>query len=75
MIMVTHDVDEAVYLSDRIFVMTPRPAKIESIIDVEIGRNENFGRKRDSVDFLRTRSKILQVLNFTGKELEEDYVI
>jgi len=67
MIMVTHDVDEAIYLSDRVFVMTPRPAKIEEIINVTIGRGEKFGRQRDSADFLRLRSKILQILDFTGK--------
>jgi ABC-type nitrate/sulfonate/bicarbonate transport system ATPase subunit len=71
MIMVTHDVDEAVYLSDRIFVMTPRPAKIESIVDVEIGRNETLGRKRDSADFLNLRSRILQILDYTGKAAKE----
>ena len=75
MIMVTHDVDEAVYLSDRIFVMTPRPAKIESIVNVEIGRNETYGRKRDSVDFLHLRSKILQILDYTGKAAEIEYNI
>ena len=75
MIMVTHDVDEAVYLSDRIFVMTPRPAKIESIVNVEIGRNETYGRKRDSVDFLNLRSKILRILDYTGKAHEIEYNI
>lgn len=75
MIMVTHDVDEAMYLSDRIFVMTPRPAKIETIINVEISRNDKFGRKRDSADFLNLRSKILRVLNFTGKEILPEYNI
>ena len=38
MIMVTHDVDEAVYLSDQVVIMTPRPAKIEQVIDIELGR-------------------------------------
>lgn len=75
MIMVTHDVDEAVYLSDRIFVMTPRPAKIETIVNVEIGRNEKYGRKRDSGDFLNLRSKILRLLNYTGKEMLIEYNI
>lgn len=75
MVMVTHDVDEAIYLSDRIFVMTPRPAKIEQIIEVEIGRNETLGRKRDSVDFLKLRSKILQILDFTGKAQQPEYYL
>ncbi|MDF2588289.1 MAG: transporter ATP-binding protein [Anaerocolumna sp.] len=75
MIMVTHDVDEAIYLSDRVFVMTPRPAKIEEIIDVNIGRNESYGRKRDSADFLNLRSKILQILDFTGKSQVPEYYL
>lgn len=75
MIMVTHDVDEAIYLSDRVFVMTSRPAKIEQIINVEIGRNENYGRKRDSSDFLALRSKILQILDFTGKSQQPEYYL
>lgn len=75
MIMVTHDVDEAIYLSDRVFVMTPRPAKIEKVIEVNIGRNENLGRQRDSGDFLNLRSKILQILDFTGKVTQPEFYI
>jgi ABC-type nitrate/sulfonate/bicarbonate transport system ATPase subunit len=75
MIMVTHDVDEAIYLSDRVFVMTPRPAKIEEIIEVNIGRGENFGRQRDNEDFLKLRSKILQILDFTGKVQTPEYYL
>lgn len=71
MIMVTHDVDEAIYLSDRIIVMTQRPAKIESIINVEIGRP----RSRDLPDFLRLRAKILQILDFAGKREEIQYYL
>jgi len=70
-IMVTHDVDEAIYLSDRIFVMTPRPAKIESIIRVEIGRP----RDRDLPDFLKLRARILQILNFAGKREDIQYYL
>jgi ABC-type nitrate/sulfonate/bicarbonate transport system ATPase subunit len=75
MVMVTHDVDEAIYLSDRILVMTPRPAKIEQVIDVEIGRGEYYGRQRDNAEFLRLRSKILQILDFTGKVQQLDYYL
>lgn len=71
MVMVTHDVDEAIYLSDRIVVMSPRPARIEDIIQVEIGRP----RKRDLPEFLRLRAKILQILNFAGKREEIQYYL
>ncbi len=71
MIMVTHDVDEAIYLSDRIIVMSPRPAKIECIINVEMGRP----RGRDLPDFLRLRARILQILDFAGKREEIQYYL
>ncbi|MDR1047260.1 MAG: ABC transporter ATP-binding protein [Treponema sp.] len=68
-IMVTHDVDEAIYMASKIVVMSARPAKIEKIIDVEIGRP----RRRDDPDFLLLRSRILQILHFAGTGAELEY--
>ncbi len=61
-IMVTHDVDEAVYLSSRIFAMTPRPARLKEIIDVDFLLGEK--RDRTSEDFLEVKKQVLKVLNF-----------
>ena len=63
MLLVTHDIDEAIYMSDRIMIMTPRPGRIERTIDVTLSRP----RQRDSADFLRLRSDILNFLHFAGK--------
>ncbi len=71
MIMVTHDVDEAVYLSDQVVIMTPRPAKIEQVIDIELGRP----RSRGSNDFLKYRTKILEILNYAGENREPEYYL
>jgi ABC-type nitrate/sulfonate/bicarbonate transport system ATPase subunit len=68
-IMVTHDVDEAIYMAGRIVVMSARPAKIEKIITVEMGRP----RERDHPDFLDLRAKILQILHFAGSRREPEY--
>jgi ABC-type nitrate/sulfonate/bicarbonate transport system ATPase subunit len=70
-LMVTHDVDEAIYMADRIVVMSARPAKIEEIIQVEIGRP----RRRDDPDFLDLRAKILQILHFAGSRQELQYYL
>ena len=62
MLLVTHDIDEAIYMSDRIVLMTPRPGRIERIIDVNLDRP----RDRSSPEFLRLRSDILEILHFAG---------
>ena len=36
MILVTHDVDEAVYLGDRVVIMQPRPGRIRRVLDVDV---------------------------------------
>jgi ABC-type nitrate/sulfonate/bicarbonate transport system ATPase subunit len=63
MLFVTHDIDEAIYMSDRIVIMTPRPGRIERIMTVDLERP----RLRNSAGFLRLRSDILELLHFTGQ--------
>lgn len=70
MIFVTHDIDEAVYLSDRIVVMTPRPGKVTKIINVELGRP----RARNHPDFFRLRSEVLSLLHLVH-EVSPDYYL
>lgn len=71
MIMVTHDVDEAIYLADRVIVMTPRPGKIESIIEVGLSRP----RARSNPEFLSLRTKILSILDYAGSIKEPNYYL
>src|SRR5216110_1374212 len=65
MLLVTHDIDEAIYMSDRIMIMSPRPGRIEKIIDIRMDRP----RDRSSPDFLSLRSDILQTMHFAGRSL------
>src|SRR5262249_50301571 len=44
-VFVTHSIDEAVFLSDRIVVITPRPGTIAEIIDIDLPRPRPLGRK------------------------------
>ena len=62
MLLVTHDIDEAIYMSDRIVIMTPRPGRIEQIIAVPLTRP----RDRSSHEFLQLRGNILELLHFAG---------
>ena len=71
MILVTHDIDEAIYLSDRIVIMTPRPGKISRIIDVDLPRP----RQRGSVDFLEMRRQILEFFELAQANPQPEYNI
>lgn len=71
MILVTHDVDEAVYLSDRIVIMTPRPGRISEIIDV----NMPHPRHRGGVEFLSMRKKLLERFELASAKPQPEYNI
>ena len=49
-LFVTHSISEAVFLSDRIIVMTPRPGKVREIIDIDISRPRDLN-VRDTGEF------------------------
>ncbi len=66
MLLVTHDIDEAIYMSDRIVIMTQRPGRIERTIPVSLERP----RDRSSADFLQLRGEILELLHFAGSKVE-----
>ena len=70
MIMVTHDVDEAIYLSQRIVIMSPRPGRISNIFSF----SQSYPRNRASSDFTALRTEILKYMNF-AKEVQEEYTI
>lgn len=69
-LLVTHDIDEAIYMSDRILIMTPRPGRIERTIDVKLERP----RQRNAEEFLQLRGDILEFLHFTGNPALTDPV-
>src|SRR5205809_7887855 len=62
MLLVTHDIDEAIYMSDRIVIMTPSPGRIERTIHVALDRP----RQRSSPELLRLRGETLELLHFAG---------
>ena len=62
-VMVTHDVDEAIYMGTRVLVMEAGPGRI--IADIPI--KEDFPRDRSSASFVEYRNEILNRLHFGGK--------
>ena len=62
MVLVTHDIDEAIYMCDRIAVMTPGPGRIDRLMDVPLDRP----RHRTDRRFTDLRVGLLEALNLSG---------
>ena len=58
-LLVTHDVEEAIYLSDRILIMSPRPGKIIHQFIVELPKP----RVRSSIEFVTLQASILEYMS------------
>ena len=66
-LLVTHDVEEAAYMGDRIVVMSARPARVVDIFDTPFSALE---RNLDDVHFIEFKKKVLQtVLNLVKEEV------
>ena len=65
-IMVTHDVDEAIYMGTRVLVMDAHPGRVIADIKIE----QDFPRDRSSREFVEYRNDILNKLHFAGKKGE-----
>lgn len=59
MLLITHDIDEAIYLADRVFVMSSRPGRIVKELPVELDRPRN----RNGSRFVELRQQIMECLD------------
>jgi len=59
---VTHDVDEAVYLADRVLVLTPAPGRVAASVEVGLGRPRTQIETRSSPRFLAVRNDIHEAI-------------
>ncbi len=71
MLLVTHDIDEALYLSNRVIIMTPRPGRISEILTID----EPFPRNRGDSRFLELRKKILERFDLARAKPSPEYFI
>jgi NitT/TauT family transport system ATP-binding protein len=76
-VYITHSLDEAIVLGDRVIVMTNRPGSIKSVVDIELPRPRNVLDMQSNEVFFETRSRIWmalreEVLTLRARESQAD---
>jgi ABC-type nitrate/sulfonate/bicarbonate transport system ATPase subunit len=70
-VMVTHDVDEALYLSDRVVVLSPRPGRIKRILEIGLPRP----RPREGHDFNQFKKALLEEFQLSHRQEDPEFTI
>ncbi|SDD17140.1 NitT/TauT family transport system ATP-binding protein [Paenibacillus sp. UNCCL117] len=70
-VFITHDVSEAVFLGDRVVLLSPRPGRIRSIFQVRAKRP----RKRDDVELLKIQQDIYATIHEIKTEEDLEFTI
>ncbi|KJL29047.1 ABC transporter ATP-binding protein [Microbacterium azadirachtae] len=65
-LIVTHDIDEAVYLSDRVIVLGERPARVTEIIEIDFGGPRDQLETRATAEFAELRTRIFGLIRKAG---------
>jgi NitT/TauT family transport system ATP-binding protein len=69
-LFVTHSIPEAVYLSDRVVVMSPRPGRITRIVEVDLGDNRTVDTREEAM-FFKKITEVREALRSSGTEETE----
>ncbi|TPM91880.1 ABC transporter ATP-binding protein [Mesorhizobium sp. B2-1-3A] len=73
-IFVTHSIDEAIFLADRVVVMTARPGAVKEIIDIDLPRPRD-GDIRASIAFNDYRARVWDVLRDEVNKAQKDWTL
>lgn len=66
-VLVTHDIDEAIYLADKTVVMTAHPGRICEVIDVSLPRPRRY-EMRSEPSFISLRDHVTQIVRTEAME-------
>jgi NitT/TauT family transport system ATP-binding protein len=76
-IFITHDLDEAIFLADRILVLSAHPGEVQELIEVPVQRPRNLSQAL-TPEYLATKARLEELIYARcaqGDDAEEDYPI
>ncbi|MDB5957741.1 ABC transporter ATP-binding protein [Ramlibacter sp.] len=70
-LFITHDLDEAIHLADRILVLKPHPGEVQEVIEVPVPRPRSPGQS-GSVEFQATKARLEQLIHPQAESSEDE---
>lgn len=70
-LFITHDLDEAIFLADRILVLKAHPGEVQELIEVPVPRPRNFNEQYLSAEFLATKARLEALIHPPVVEVDE----
>ncbi len=70
-VFVTHDIDESVYLGDRIVVLTPAPTRVQEALEVDLPQPRDQVQTKELPEFARLRAHVYRSIKRRESEPEE----
>jgi NitT/TauT family transport system ATP-binding protein len=67
-VFVTHDIDESVYLADRVIVLSPRPSKVEEELTVDLPRPRDQVDTKQMQAFTDLRTEVVRTIRRMGSD-------
>jgi len=69
-LFVTHDIDESVYMGDRVVILTPRPSRVQEVLEVDLPRPRDQVATKEMPEFAHLRAHVYRAIK-GGRDAEE----